>query len=169
MNSILGTLFILSFMFGIFYWWPRYHRKKDLEQQLVAVLKELTSDTYEVSDEEQEGVQLLQLKNPTTRIEYKRHALHEELFCSCFFENKEISGANITIISRPFVDRKERTDISFSRTNAWMGKVLYHQSGKTRGENVHLLFDAVKIKVIAHWTKSLFGEDGTEGVPTLRR
>lgn len=167
MNPIWGTLFILSFMFSISYWWPRYRRKEDLVQHLAAVLKELSSDVYEVTTEEHDGVQLLQLKNPTTRIQYKRYASHEELFCSCFFENKEISGANATAVSRPLADGKRPAEISFLRTNALMGRVLYYQGGRTREKKVHLLFDTLKTKVIAHWTDSLFREDKKEGAPTL--
>ncbi|OGZ05647.1 MAG: hypothetical protein A2845_04805 [Candidatus Lloydbacteria bacterium RIFCSPHIGHO2_01_FULL_49_22] len=163
MDSIWGTLFILSFMFSISYWWPRYRRKEDLAQHLVSVLRELTSDEYEVTTEEHDGMQLLQLKNPTTRIQYKCYASHEELFCSCFFENKEISGANATTVSRPLGVGKGLAEISFLRTNALMGRVLYHQSGKTREKKVHLLFDTLKTNVTAHWTSSMFGEDKKEG------
>ncbi|KKU79632.1 MAG: hypothetical protein UY04_C0005G0007 [Parcubacteria group bacterium GW2011_GWA2_47_7] len=135
MGPTWGTLFILFVMFGFYFSWTRYCRKADLVQNLVAVLQEMKLDKYEVTVEEHEGTQLLELRNPTTRIQYKRLVSDEILVCSRFFANKEASGSNTAIVSRPIDSMGNLNRIQFLRTNALMGKMLYYQGGGNSRKN----------------------------------
>lgn len=158
MEFLLKTLLILSLMFGFFYWWPRSRRKADLVQQLTLVLSEIKSGEYDVTAKEDAAVQSLELKNSMARILYERHTAHESLSCNCFFAHKEDSGANVTFVARTTTG-DNRGKVTFMRNNTLMGRVLYYQNGKTRGRDVHRLFDEIQSQLATHWAGKKFRDE----------
>lgn len=165
MQSILDALLIVSIMFGFYFGWNTHCRKVDLVKNLNEILSELHEDEYEAFLDCTDGARQIELSNSTTRIQYKRDAIDETIICSRFFESKESSGANTTVLSRAKISEYESRKIAFLRTNALMGTLLYHRGGYVHGTKNNKLFTDIRDKIIERWKSSYLKKCSSEAIP----
>ncbi len=153
-NDLGNIVFVLAVIWVIYYGGNNMLRVSDLIAQLESTLVELARDEYTVTYDTQNGMETIELTNPTSRIQYSCSGNKEGLVISLFFNDKEKSGANKTQVTRHKAERRSTTQITYGRENRLMGRLLYFQQGVSRLPRVHQSMDRMIATIFAYQAKT---------------
>lgn len=155
MNDYAALVVALALIYVFYNRWTNHVRIADLRENLRATLRELGEDVYEIgSRKDSRGVEVIELRNPTTRIVFTDFEFHEEFTAYRFFKDSERSGANVAYISRHTVGGGYARNIAWWRHNHLHGRLLYSVGDITRNATIHDLVDQIIRKVRGQITET---------------